>query len=61
MDSGTEENGPTLSQSHKLANKNITRLARLLKPDLSIIDGFGAMEGDGPVDGETVNLQAVTS
>jgi len=42
-----------------VANKNIARLARLLRPDLSIIDGFGAMEGDGPVSGETVNLHTV--
>jgi uncharacterized protein (DUF362 family) len=42
-----------------ITNKNIARLARLLKPDLSIIDGFGAMEGDGPVDGETVNLKTI--
>jgi uncharacterized protein (DUF362 family) len=42
-----------------ITNKNIARLARLLKPDLSVIDGFGAMEGEGPVDGETVNLQTV--
>ena len=42
-----------------ITNMNIARLARQLKPDLSVIDGFGAMEGEGPVDGETVNLQAV--
>lgn len=42
----------------KLMHKNIVKLAKALKPDLSVIDAFGAMEGNGPVDGSTVNLGA---
>ena len=40
----------------KMIHKNIARLFRILRPDLSVIDGFVAMEGNGPVMGTPLNL-----
>ena len=40
----------------KLMHRNLVRLASTLKPDLSIIDGFVAMEGNGPCRGTPLNL-----
>jgi len=40
----------------KMIHKNIARLFRILRPDLSVIDGFVAMEGNGPVAGTPLNL-----
>ena len=36
-------------------NLNISTLAKKIMPDLSIIDGFQAMEGNGPIHGESIN------
>jgi uncharacterized protein (DUF362 family) len=36
-------------------NYNIFSLARRLHPDLSVVDGFRGMQGDGPVDGSPVD------
>ncbi len=40
----------------KMIHKNFARLFRILRPDLSVIDGFVAMEGNGPVMGTPLNL-----
>lgn len=40
----------------KLMHKNLVRLTSILKPDLSIIDEFVAMEGNGPCRGTPVEL-----
>jgi uncharacterized protein (DUF362 family) len=40
----------------KLMHRNLVRLARELMPDLNVIDGFVAMEGNGPVHGTLTHL-----
>ena len=40
----------------KLMHRNLVRLARQLIPDLTVIDGFVAMEGNGPVHGNLIHL-----
>lgn len=42
----------------KLMHQNLVRLARQLMPDLNVIDGFVAMEGNGPVHGTLIRLGA---
>jgi len=54
--------GSRVSRSDKMAihqgypaiNLNLYRLARLVPPHLAVIDGFEAMEGDGPIYGDPV-------
>lgn len=43
-------------QGYPAMNLNLYKLAWLIPPHLSVIDGFQAMEGDGPVDGDEVKL-----
>jgi uncharacterized protein (DUF362 family) len=43
-------------QGYAVMNLNLYKLARLVPPQLSVIDGFQGMEGEGPADGEEVNL-----
>ncbi len=38
-------------------NMTIAELVRQMKPDVAVIDGFLAMEGDGPTRGEPVELR----
>ena len=40
----------------KILHKNIVTLLRVLKPDLAVIDGLVAMEGNGPVSGTSLSL-----
>lgn len=40
----------------RLIHFNLARLMKVLKPDLSLVDGFIAMEGNGPVNGTPLNL-----
>jgi len=40
----------------KMIHKNFAKLFRILRPDLNVIDGFVAMEGNGPVMGTPLNL-----
>ncbi len=47
---------PTYRKSVKMIHRNITELAKLTWPDLVILDGFVCMEGDGPVDGTSVDM-----
>jgi len=44
-------------KSNWIACKNIVKLMEIIKPDVSVIDGFVGMEGDGPVDGSPVDLR----
>lgn len=41
-----------MHQSYPLINLYLAQLAPLVRPHLSILDGFVAMEGAGPVDGD---------
>lgn len=43
-----------IHQGYEMLNKNIKCLAEELPLDLAIIDGFEAMEGDGPINGDLV-------
>lgn len=43
-------------QSVKAIHHNIAEFAKALWPDLAILDAFECMEGNGPIDGETVQM-----
>jgi uncharacterized protein (DUF362 family) len=43
-----------MHQSYPIMNLNLARLAPLVLPHLSILDGYVAMEGAGPVHGDPV-------
>lgn len=45
----------------KVIHKNVANLARLTWPDLVVLDGFYCMDGNGPVDGFPVKLEAAVS
>jgi len=45
----------------KAINLTLAKIAPKVWPDLTVLDGFEAMEGDGPVDGEKVNFQVVVA
>jgi len=45
-----------IHQGYKATNLNLTKLAEIIPPQLSIIDGFLGMEGDGPVQGTPIEM-----
>lgn len=46
-----------IHQGYPAMNLNLYKLARIIPPHLSVIDGFEAMEGNGPCTGEKVDLR----
>lgn len=46
-----------MHQSYAVINLNLARLAPLVIPHLAVIDGFQAMEGNGPTQGTPVPLR----
>lgn len=48
---------PTYRRSVKMIHRNIVEIAKLTWPDLVVLDGFVCMEGDGPVDGTSVDMR----
>lgn len=44
-----------MHQGSQAMNLNISTLSKLLMPNLAIIDGFEAMEGNGPINGDKVS------
>jgi uncharacterized protein (DUF362 family) len=50
-------NKSRIHQGYKAMNLNIAKIAKLVLPHLSVIDGFEGMDGNGPVSGEPVNLR----
>jgi uncharacterized protein (DUF362 family) len=46
-----------IHQGYPAMNVNLYRMARSVAPHLSVIDGYTGMEGNGPVDGTTVDLR----
>jgi uncharacterized protein (DUF362 family) len=52
---------PAYRKSVKMIHHNIVSFAKLAWPDLVVLDGFVAMEGDGPVDGMPVDLRAAVA
>jgi len=47
---------PTYRKSVKMIHRNIVEFAKRTWPDLVVLDGFECMEGDGPVDGTSVEM-----
>lgn len=47
---------PKIHQGIKAINHNLARLAEIIPPHLSVIDGFEGMEGEGPVSGTPVPM-----
>jgi len=43
-------------QGPKALNLSIARLGQVIHPHLSVIDGFKSMQGNGPTNGEIVNM-----
>ncbi len=52
---------PAYRRSVKIIHRNIVSFAKVAWPDLVVLDGFTAMEGDGPVDGKPVDLRAAVA
>jgi len=50
-----------IHQGPKAINLTLAELAKKLLPDLVVLDGFEAMEGDGPVYGDLVNFQVAVA
>ncbi len=48
-------------QGYRQINLNIAEIAKLVWPDLSVIDGFVGMEGDGPVYGSPIDVGTAIS
>ncbi|MBI4697505.1 MAG: DUF362 domain-containing protein [Nitrospirae bacterium] len=48
---------PAYRRSVKMIHHNIVELAKRVWPDLVVLDGYVCMEGDGPVDGTTVDMK----
>lgn len=48
---------PTYRKSVKMIHRNIVEIAKRTWPDLVVLDGFICMEGDGPVDGTSVDMK----
>lgn len=48
-------------KSTKVIHRNIANLAKFTWPDLVVLDGFYCMDGNGPVDGFPVALEAAVS
>lgn len=43
-------------KSNPLANRNLVKTIKAIKPDLAILDGFTGMEGEGPALGKMVEI-----
>ncbi|UCD29715.1 MAG: DUF362 domain-containing protein, partial [Planctomycetota bacterium] len=57
---GTGKNDKPLIHGGQMPNNeginyNLFKLAKILRPDLAVIDGFEGMEGNGPVGGQAVD------
>lgn len=52
---------PGLFNQVKAMSENIARLTAVLKPSVSVIDAFGAMEGNGPGSGDPVPMRCAVA
>lgn len=52
-----ETNYAFINKSSFVLNRNLASLSNVVSPDLSIIDGFIGMEGEGPWHGSKVNMK----
>ncbi len=48
---------PTYKKSVKMIHHNIVSIAEQTWPELVILDGYNCMEGDGPIEGDIVNMK----
>lgn len=46
-----------IHQGYQAINLNIYRIAKFIPVHLAVVDGFKAMEGDGPIGGEEVDMR----
>lgn len=51
----------TYVKATRVIHHNVVELAKLTWPDLVVLDAFSCMDGNGPVDGFAVNLEAAIS
>lgn len=51
---GGKDNKQLIHQGYRATNENIRRLANYFDIKLAVLDGFEAMQGNGPVNGELV-------
>jgi uncharacterized protein (DUF362 family) len=54
---GNSSDKLAMHQGYSMINLNLAMLAPWVQPHLAVIDGFQAMEGAGPVDGDPVDWQ----
>ncbi|HEB01593.1 MAG TPA: DUF362 domain-containing protein [Candidatus Portnoybacteria bacterium] len=52
----TRDDKDRIHQGYKAINMSLAKLAEIIPPHLSVIDGLIGMEGDGPARGETVKM-----
>ncbi|MBZ9572661.1 DUF362 domain-containing protein [Patescibacteria group bacterium] len=55
------EDKGTLHQGFKAINLNLVHLAKYIFPNLSLIDGWVGMEGDGPSFGKAISLRVAVA
>lgn len=58
---GSLRSKSSIHQGCQAINLNLYRLASVIAPQLSVIDGFRAMEGNGPDGGTAVDLKTVVT
>lgn len=54
---GSLDHKSKVHQGPRAINRSLAKLAEMLSPDLSVIDGFLGMEGNGPVHGSPIKMQ----
>ena len=54
---GSLDHKSRIHQGAKAINKSLAKLAEIISPHLSVIDGFLGMEGDGPVSGTPIEMK----
>lgn len=58
---GSLINKSDIHQGIKVTNLNLAKLAEIIPPHLSVIDGFRGMEGEGPGNGDPVEMRVALS
>jgi uncharacterized protein (DUF362 family) len=61
IDAGAHSDKLAMHQSFPIINLNLAMLAPWVKPQLAVLDGFQAMEGAGPVDGDPLDWRIATA
>jgi len=58
---GSLINKSDIHQGIKVTNLNLSKLAEIIPPHLSVVDGFRGMEGEGPSNGDPVEMKVALS